>query len=668
MQPFSFKSYPLKFKLTIATLLPLIFAMVICWFAGVYILTSRVALQAQDKVRSDLNSAREIYQNEAVHIRDLVSYAALAPYTADAFSRKKSSDLPRIMSSVLKNEKLDLLLAVDSRGTVIYRANNGKISGDDYGYNPLVKQALAGKYVTGTVVLPRSRVRLEGGDIEQRAGIRVLATPHAAPTGVTEEGAAMFMVAAAPVKDEAGNIVGVLYGGTLLNNNNKLVDRIKSTLYEEGLSKKGDAGASTIFMGDLRIATNVTAAKGQRAIGTRMSAEVYKNVLLLDERWTSRAFVVNDWYFSAYEPIRSPEGVPIGALYVGMPEKPYSRLKFTLSLWISGVLSLGALIGFAVSSVVSTRLARPVRELAYMAKRVATGERGITTKVGSQDEIGELAAEFNFMSVALAKQDEEIQELNRGLEQKVLERTEELAEKNRILVDTQQELVRVEKLAAIGELAAGVAHEINNPMAIIRGNTELIQETLPKDAPVQEELEIITRQLSRVELIVANLLRFARTERKQQGKAAINRILAEILSQIEHQVSLADINVITSLDPAAPEVSGAADQLQQVFTNIIINAVQAMPAGGTLSVTTSSDPARDVCEVTIGDTGVGISPQNLEQIFNPFFTTRANGTGLGLSVSYSIIKDHGGELVAESTPGQGTMFRVVLHQLLPGSL
>ncbi|NJD90921.1 MAG: HAMP domain-containing protein [Geobacter sp.] len=639
--------------------------MVICWFAGVYILTTRVALQAQDKVRSDLNSAREIYQNEAVHIRDLVSYAALAPYTAEAFARRKGANLPRIMSSVLKNENLDLLLALDTRGVVIYRAHNGKVSGDDYNYNPLVKQALKGKYVTGTVVLPLSRVRLEGSDIEQRARSKVLTTPHAEAGNVTEDGAAMFMVAAAPVKDEAGNIVGVFYGGSLLNNNNKLVDRIKSTLYEEGLARKEDVGASTIFMGDLRVATNVLTEKGARAIGTRMSAEVYKNVLLLDERWTSRAFVVNDWYFSAYEPIRSPEGVPIGALYVGMPEKPYTRLKFNLSLWISGVLSLGALIGFAVSSVVSTRLARPVRELAAMAKRVAEGERGIATRVASQDEIGELAQEFNFMSTALARQDEEIQELNRGLERKVLERTEELAEKNRILPDTQQELERVEKLAAIGELAAGVAHEINNPMAIIRGNTELIQETLPKDAPVQEELEIITRQLSRVELIVANLLRFARTERKQQGKAAINRILTEILSQIEHQVSLADITVITSMDPAAPEVAGAADQLQQVFTNIIINAVQAMPEGGTLTVATSADPARDIYEVTISDSGIGIPPESIEQIFDPFFTTRANGTGLGLSVSYSIIKDHGGELIAESSPGEGTSFRIILHQLLP---
>lgn len=663
MKLFHFRTYPLKFKLTIATLLPLLFAMVICWFAGVYILSSRIAMQAQDKVRSDLNSAREIYQNEAVHIRDLISYAALAPYTAEAFVRRSGNELPRLMSSVLKSEKLDLLLALDSRGMVLYRAHDSKLKGDDYGYNPLVRQALAGKYATGTIMLPKSRVQLEGVEIVRRAEVKVVSTPHSANGNVTEEGAAMFMAAAAPVRDEAGNVVGALYGGIMLNNNNSLVDRIRSTLYEDGTNRKEASGASTIFMGDLRIATNVPGEKEQRAIGTRMSAEVFRHVMLQDEKWVSRAFVVKDWYFSAYEPIHSPEGAPIGALYVGMPEKPYSRLKLTLSLWISGVLSLGALIGFAVSSVVSSRLARPVRELAVLAKRVAAGERGITAKVTYEDEIGELGKEFNAMSTALARQDQEISELNRGLEQKVLQRTEELAEKNRILMSTRQELVRVEKLAAIGELAAGVAHEINNPMAIIRGNAELVQEALPPDSPCQEEMEIITRQLSRVERIVANLLRFARTERKLQGKAAINRIIEDILRQVGHHVPLDGVTVITDLDESNPEVSGAADQLQQVFTNIIINGIQAMPDGGTLKVSSTVHREQKSCVVTISDTGIGIPPQNLEQIFNPFFTTRANGIGLGLSVSYSIIKDHGGDLVAESEAGKGTTFRITLRQL-----
>jgi two-component system NtrC family sensor kinase len=351
-----------------------------------------------------------------------------------------------------------------------------------------------------------------------------------------------------------------------------------------------------------------------------------------------------------------------------MLEKPYTRLKLNMSLWFSGVLLLGTVIGLAVANLVSSRLARPVKELETLARRVAAGERGVTIDVASDDEIGDLADEFNRMSVALTRQEQEILDLNRGLETKVRERTQELEENNQLLITTRQELVRVEKLAAIGELAAGVAHEINNPLAIIRGNNELLQLTLPEESPCQEEIGIISQQVGRVERIVANLLRFARKERKHLGLVPVNRILDEILHQVGHQLPLTAIAIKKDYDPADPAVEGDADQLRQVFTNLILNAVQAMPAGGTLAVETLALPAEGVCEVVITDTGAGIAPENLAQIFNPFFTTRPNGTGLGLAVSYGIIKDHGGDIAVESSAAAGTTFRVTLHSCLPDHL
>ena len=512
------RRYPLQFKLTLATLLPLFVAIIICWLTGVFILTAKVAIQAQDKVRNDLNSAREIYRNEISHVRDLVKYTATAPNTAEAITSNNSKELARILTPLLQSEQLDILTAVDANGTVLYRVHNPQGSGDDRSKDFLVKRALAGETITGTMVIPASRMPMEGAALASRALIKVIPTPHARPSAVSEEGSGMMLVAAAPVRDSAGTVVGALYSGILLNNNNRLVDRIKSVVYEGDKFEGKDLGGSTIFLGDLRIATNVLGSGNQRAIGTSLSEEVYNQVVLKDEKWFNRAFVVKDWYFSAYEPIHSLEGVPIGALYVGMLEKPYTLLKFNVSLWFSGVLLLGTMIGLGVARVVSSRLAKPVKELETMARRVAAGERGVAITVDSNDELGDLAGEFNLMSTALASREREISELNRGLEQKVLERTLELEEKNRILVDTQQELVRVEKLAAIGELAAGVAHEINNPMAIIRGNTELVQVALPEDSPCQEEMGIIAHQLSRVERIVANLLRFARKERKQLGR------------------------------------------------------------------------------------------------------------------------------------------------------
>jgi two-component system NtrC family sensor kinase len=652
--------FSIKAKLTIATLIPLSVAIFICWLTGVFIINTKIVGQAQDKVRNDLNAAREVYLNEIGHIRDVVKFTASAPYTADAFAEGKQKGIGAILTPLKRTENLDVFMALDATGRVLYRANNPGAFGDDQSQNQFAARALKGEIVSGTSLIPPADMAVEGAQLAGQAAITVLATPRARPARETMERAGMMLISAAPVRDDAGNIIGALCGGVLLNNNNTLVDKIKSIVYEGVQADGKDVGSATIFLGDLRIATNVLTSAGTRAIGTRLSEEVYNRVILRKEKWLDRAFVVNDWYFTAYEPILSLEGVPIGSLYVGMMEKPYTAIKFNLGFLFSGVLLLGALIGLAVSGFLATRLARPVRELENAARRVAAGERDVRFEVASQDEIGDLAEEFNEMTRTLAQREKDIGELNRGLEQKVLERTAELEEKNRLLVKTREELVRAEKLAAIGELAAGVAHEINNPMAIIRGNTELLQMSIPPKADNREEVDTIFQQTGRVERIVANLLRFARQEQKHLGEVFINRLLHEILSQVSHQAPLSGIFSEERYSVELQEIKGDSDQLRQVFTNLILNAIQAMPEGGKLTIETILHAEAGVCEVDITDTGYGIAAENLEQIFNPFFTTKKQGTGLGLSVTYGIIKEHGGRIDVQSEPGKETTFRVVL--------
>jgi two-component system NtrC family sensor kinase len=264
------------------------------------------------------------------------------------------------------------------------------------------------------------------------------------------------------------------------------------------------------------------------------------------------------------------------------------------------------------------------------------------------------------MTQTLVQREDDIQKLNRDLEQKVLDRTAQLEEKNLLLVKTQEDLVRAAKLADIGMLAAGVAHEVNNPMAIIRGNTELLQMAIPEDDPNREEVDTIAQQVGRVERIVGSLLKFARQQQKELGTVAVNTLLDEILKQVGHQVSLTGIEVRRNYAADLPPLQGDGDQLRQVFTNLILNAIQAMKQGGTLTVSTSRDSGAGTCTVAVGDTGIGIPPENLKSIFSPFFTTRNEGTGLGLAVSYGIVRDHGGNIQVESTAGKGSTFRVVL--------
>lgn len=653
----------IKTKLIVATFTPLLVAISICWLTGFFIHNTQVVAQAKNKVRNNLNAAREVYHNEISHIRDVVKFTAAASYTADAVTAKDMPALSAILAPVFRDERLNIITAVDAKGTIIYRANNPQAFGDDLAQNPLVARALKGEIVSGTAIFSATALAAEGKNLVDQADIPSHMPEKAQPGAADSERAGMVMVSSAPVRDREGRIVGALYGGVLLNNNNGIVDKIKNIVFDGTKSEGRDPGGSaTIFLGDLRIATNVLTPSGVRAIGTRMSEEVYNRVILNGEKWIDRAFVVEDWYFSAYEPILSLTGTPVGCLYVGVLEKPYTAIKYDMAYLFSGVLLLGAVIGTAISGAISTRLAKPIHELEKTARRVALGERNVELAIRTKDEIGDLARAFNEMTRTLSMREKNIRDLNSDLELKV----SELEDKHQLLVKTKQELVRAEKLAAIGELAAGVAHEINNPMAIIRGNVELLQMSIPLEAGNREEVDTIYQQVGRVERIVANLIKFARQEQTHFGEVNINRMLHEILSQVRHQIPLDGIVSVERYDPDLRSVPGDRDLLQQVFTNLVINAIQSMQAeGGALTLGTLLHAEAGVCEVIISDTGYGIAEEDMEQIFNPFFTTKKQGVGLGLSISYGIIKEHGGRIDVQSAAGNGATFRVVLPVLRP---
>jgi len=650
--------FPIKTKLTVATLIPLGIAILICWMAGVFILSAKVASQAQEKVRYDLSVAREAYHNELSRIYDVVKLTAAFGRTAETIASGDRQVVAEILSPVRASEQLDILAAVDASGRVIFRTNNPGLYGDEKARNEFVARALKGEVASGTTIIPAAELALEGEELARKA--QLITAAKTGPGAKSSINGAMFLFVAAPVRDKAGNLLGALYGGVLLNNNKKLVDKIKSVVYEGAKLQGRDVGNATIFQGDTRIATNVPNTDGSRAIGTRISQPVYDKVMLKGAQWAGRAFVVNDWYLTAYEPILSIQGVPIGALYVGMLESQYSAVKIDMAVLLSFVLLVSGLMGVSMAGYLGRKLAQPIKELDLLARRVAAGERNVQSSIESRDEIGDLAGRFNDMSRSLMERENSIIELNRNLEEKVRLRTAELEEKNRLLVQTREELLRVEKLAAIGELAAGVAHEINNPMAIIRGNTELLQLSVPEDACNREEVDTIFQQVKRVERIVSNLLKFARREQMVLGTVRLNDLLHEIVGQIGHQVSMDGIKVVEHYSEAVALVEGDGDQLRQVFTNLVLNGVQAMPDGGVLTVKSAPVDGGGHYEVKVADTGVGIALENLRQVFNPFYTTKASGTGLGLSVTYGIVREHGGCIDIESIPGVGSTFSVIL--------
>jgi signal transduction histidine kinase/sensor domain CHASE-containing protein len=661
------RRYSIRTKLTIGALTPFFVALIVCSLTGLYIIDSRIAHQAQEKVRTDLNSAREAYQNELSRIDELVQFTVSTPYSAAAVASGDLKAIQALLVPLQKRQKLDFLTVVDRNGRVLYRAHNAARAGDDLGSRRSVALALQGKSVRGTELFSSEELMGERQELASRATIEAVATPRSRPSSITVERAGMLLVAAAPVLDANGVVVGALTGGVLLNRNNALVDKIKDTVYEGVKFNKKDVGTATIFLGDLRIATNVMTPDNRRAIGTRLSEEVYKRVLVEKAKWVGKAFVVTDWYLTAYEPILDLGGEPIGSLYVGMLEKPYAELKKEVNLIFGAVVLICTLAGLAISGFIGRQLSRPVKDLEHLARRVAAGERNLQIEVRTADELEDLADEFNQMTRALDQRETEIRDLNRSLEQKVHERTSQLEEQSRLLLQTQTDLARAAKLADLGVMAAGVAHEINTPLAIIRGNTEVLEMGIPPGHPNREEIDIISRQTERMAKIVGNLLTFAREKKLRQGSVAIHTLLDDIVAQIGFQTPLSGIRVERNYDPGLTAVPGDGDQLRQVFSNLILNAVQSMPSGGVLTLTTSRSPGGDICMVDVADTGCGVSQENQDKIFSPFFTTKESGSGLGLSVSYGIVKDHGGEIGVNSAEGEGTLFRVTLSMAQHGN-
>jgi two-component system NtrC family sensor kinase len=227
-------------------------------------------------------------------------------------------------------------------------------------------------------------------------------------------------------------------------------------------------------------------------------------------------------------------------------------------------------------------------------------------------------------------------------------------------VDLETQLSQSDKLSSIGLLAAGVAHEVNTPLAVISSYTQMLSKQLQGDPQKASLLEKITRQTFRASEIVNNLLNFSRTSGSEISDVDVNKVIADTLALLEHQFKVAKVEVHNTPEPKLPAIQGNAGRLQQVFLNLFLNAKDAMPGGGTLRVATINGESVSVC---VSDTGSGIAPEHIQRIYDPFFTTKtapregqARGTGLGLSVTYGIIQEHAGKIRVESHPGQGTTF------------
>lgn len=644
--------------LPITIVLPLLLLMLVYWGNSFY---NRLLIL---KVNSDLVVAHQYFdrviQGAGTDIRNM---AASYPIVT-AISARQLSDLPRQLAAAQRANHLDFLHILDLKGNVIV-SSNGRPGQQNYGQWPVIREAAAGHADNQIDIYTPTQLAALVPAMQQQANIPLVPTPNAAPTDRVSETRGMMIQAAAPIYDEQGRQVAILHGGLLLNRNLAFVDRINSIVYQDGSLPLGSKGTATLFLNDVRIATNVRLFQGRRALGTRVSQQVRDQVLGHGKTWLDKAFVVNDWYVSAYEPVMDSHGKRVGMLYVGYLAAPFDRVKQIVLAALLGLFAVVSLIGGLYSLYWARSIFRPLEKMNSTMTEIGRGN--LAARVGpqdSQDEIGRLAQHFDLLLDTLKQRNDELKQWAEELDRKVMERTSELARANQHLKDTQKQLVMSEKLAAIGQLTAGVAHEINNPIAVIQGNLDVAREVLGDAAlPIHAELRLIEEQVHRIRLLVTKLLQFARPDEFAGYVEDVdpNTTMSDCLILVKHLLRKSEIEIIEDYQTQR-QVRMNRNELQQVLINLMTNAIHAMPQGGTLYLSSQAWDDRGV-KLLIRDTGKGIRQEDLSRIFDPFYTTKKNeGTGLGLSISYALIERYGGTITVKSHPGQGAEFTVWLLQ------
>ncbi|RJP72197.1 MAG: HAMP domain-containing protein [Comamonadaceae bacterium] len=635
------------------------------------------------KVRSDLAVAHGYFDQVLGEVgsgtlgvaNSRALYAALRPAPAPRVAPPDPAHLRDQLALAREQLGLDFLVLYDPQGRPLARSTPAGLSTSDANAPmPPMPAPLAGALQphqrdakARLLLLKPEAVAALAPHLMPRLRIPLVATRNAAPDTRETEDRAMVMVSTQPVRDAAGQTIAVLSGGLLLNQNLDFIDHINRIVYPEGSLPFGSQGTATLFMDDVRITTNVRLFQDQRAIGTRVSQTVRDAVLGRGETWLQRAFVVNDWYVSAYEPLLDASEQRIGMLYVGYLEAPFRLVRYAML----GAIGLIFLLVMALSAWFSLRWARsifqPVERMNRTMQLVEEGQpQARVGELAARDELGALAGHLDELLDVIDDKTAALQRWGEELDHKVAERTQELEASNASLQLAQQQLVKSEKLAAIGQLTASIAHEINNPIAVMQGNLDLMRETLgDASMPVRAELKLLDEQVERMRIIVTQLLQYARpTEYAGYVETLdLNRTMEDCLVLVGHL--LAQTNIVVRRDfQATRRVGCNRQELQQVVINLMINAIQAMPQGGELRLVSrdwADEAGRTGVRLCVQDSGSGLSPEVLDRLFRPFFTTKNDGNGLGLWISQGLVERYGGHITAENRSDvQGASFCVAL--------
>ena len=434
---------------------------------GFYVIKKDIIERAQVRVVRSLDSARTFYEEEINRIGESLQIADL-------------NQDPAVLKSKLRLDyfyKIPIEQAVKSPSEIVRAA---------------VEKAVP---LGGTRIIEKAELDEMNGGVQKRASIKIEETPKAKPTEITVLESVMSKEFALPIYDDQEQICQVAYAGRIINRDFVLVDRIRKLVFGDELYKNKPVGTVTIFQGDVRISTNVLNEQGQRAVGTRVSEEVYRAVIGQGQRWLDRAFVVTHWYKTAYEPIRNIDGQIIGILYVGILEEPYSAMTARILLAFAAVIILASLIAFILSVILADSFLHPVAQLLGAIRKMTGGQLGQEVQPSSIFEFNELSQSFNDMSSRLKERESSLKLSN-----------EKLAELNKSYLD----------------LLGFVAHELKGLLSSAVINAYSLRDGFLGMINFKQKkaVDSICRNLDYLDATVKKFLNLSRIER---GNLEINK-------------------------------------------------------------------------------------------------------------------------------------------------
>ncbi|MDX1668551.1 MAG: cache domain-containing protein [Limnobacter sp.] len=653
-------TWSVRTKLALTASVPLLFLIpfvAILLYAAGESVYSKVLVS---KVRSDLTIALQVFERLQQSKLEMVSGWAESARLRNQLDANQGRLNPDLLATQAQSMQLSYLRLIDLDGTV--RSSF-----------PLHTQAL--RLTQEQMEIIRSRERKAqvilmqpdelsaiSDQLQEQAAQSILATSNATPDGRSQEARGLVVQVVTPLFLN-GQQLGWLEGGVLLNKNFGLVDNLSNLIYPNNALLEGSEGSATIFLEDVRISTTVELNENRRALGTRVSDVVRESVMGRGEVWLERAFVVNRWYWAGYAPISAPSGSRIGMLYVGFLEQPYADLKTQLLvLFVVAVLGAMLLGGLFVNKLAKV-IFRPLGKMnAVMTRQEAGDNQARVGAMKRQDEFSELAAHFDELLDQLQARQAELETINAQLDARVSQRTAALHEANEKLRKAIDQLLASEKLALMGQLTAGVAHEFNNPLAIMMGHLDLLRMELGQTEGVHT-LKLLDAQVQRMQRIVQKLLQFCRPEGdvNPDGQVDPEQIISDSLLFVQSDLVQCKAKVIRE-QRSTCKVQISATALQQILVNLLINASHALEAFHAqpfegwvptirIRCTDEKTPeGRQAVCIRVENNGAAIDPTRQQEIFRMFFTTKreGKGSGVGLSVSKMLIQRCGGSLLVDS--------------------